>query len=166
MTSSDHNATAVAAQMGEASEWLVRLQEDDVTEADVAAWLKWCAADSASLEAFERVQHLYDQLQALSPSEKKPFLKLRSSAISHATGPDILWRALSWSREHALPLVTGVAVASIAVALVAIGQYGRLPLVEAHEYHVGRGAQETLMLADHSHITLASASEILSHFTA
>ena len=123
-------SATVSTGPGEASEWLVRLQEDDVAEADVAAWLRWCAADTANLEAFERVQRLYDQLQALSPSDRKAFLRLRPVAPERSAAPRMFRRVLSWGREHARPLVAAVAVAAIATALLVTGLSDRSPLIE------------------------------------
>ena len=143
----------------------MRLQEDDVAEADVAAWLRWCAADTANLEAFERVQRLYDQLQALSPSDRKAFLRLRPVAPERSAAPRMFRRVLSWGREHARPLVAAVAVAAIATALLVTGLSDRSPLIESRSYQASKGAQETLLLADRSQVTLASASELSSRFT-
>jgi transmembrane sensor len=156
--------TGAAARAGEAAEWLVRLQQDDVAEADVAAWLRWCAADNANLEAFEGVQALYDQLQALAPSDRKSFLKFSSDAVPGNTR-DWLRRLRSWSAQYARPLYAGAAAASVAVVITIVGLHARSPLAEAHDYRAEKGMQQAVLLSDHSQVTLASASELVSHFT-
>jgi transmembrane sensor len=158
------DAGGSAGRTGEASEWLVRLQQDDVTEADVAAWLRWCAADNANLEAFEGVQALYDELQALSPSENKSFLKLLGDSAPGKTR-DWFRRWRAWSADHTRPLYAGLAAASVAVVVAVTGLLARSPLTEARDYRAEKGVQQALLLSDHSQVTLASASELVSHFT-
>jgi transmembrane sensor len=167
MKPGNEEADAVTTRLEEASEWLVRLQQDDVTEADVAAWLKWCAADKASMEAFERVQQLYDQLQALPVSEKKAFARLHPAPGSRLHPRDLLRSGLEWLRERSFPEMTGLAAMSLAavVGLITVGVVQRMPVLESRDYQAPRGVQQSLLLADRSHITLASASEIVSDFT-
>jgi transmembrane sensor len=131
----------------------------------VAAWLKWCGENNANLEAFERVHLLYDQLRALPTSDRKAFAKVRPALATPNAVLDIYRRWRAWSREHALPLVAGAAAASIATVLVITSPLKRSAPVEAHDYRAPRGLQQALRLADRSHITLASESEVLSHFT-
>jgi transmembrane sensor len=165
MSAMGDEPASVAARLAEASEWLVRLQQRDVTEAEVAAWLKWCAVDHASLAAFERVQLLYDQLHALPPTDKNALVKLQPIVAADNAAPGIYRRWRTWGGDQARLLVAGVAAVSIAAVLVIAGAHGRSPLTEAHDYEAPRGLQQSLQLADRSQITLASKSEVLSHFT-
>ena len=51
--------------LNEAACWLMRLQDENIPEADVAAWLTWCSADPENLRVFEGLERFYDQLRAL-----------------------------------------------------------------------------------------------------
>lgn len=44
------------ARYREAAEWLLRLDEVDVSEAEIDQWLRWCQADAENLVAFEKLQ--------------------------------------------------------------------------------------------------------------
>lgn len=41
-----------------AGDWLIRLQEDDLCEAEMIEWVKWSEADPRNLQAFEQLQSL------------------------------------------------------------------------------------------------------------
>jgi transmembrane sensor len=53
-------------QLGEASQWLVRLRAEPHSEDTVAAWLRWCEQDPENASAFERVQRLWGQMDQVS----------------------------------------------------------------------------------------------------
>ncbi|MGE0115709.1 MAG: FecR domain-containing protein [Steroidobacteraceae bacterium] len=164
MNMADGNRPSVTDRVSEAADWLVRLQEDSVTEAEIAAWLKWCAADSLNLEAFERVQQLYDQLQSLPSAKKQEFLRLQRAIVTNdpvSAG----WRPMDWFKERAWTLGAGALAASMTV-VVLLMSYNRTPAVETVVYQAPRGFQQTVLLADRSRVTLASSSKVLSHFTA
>lgn len=59
-------------RLEEASDWLLRLNSDAHTEADVDAWLRWCHADEQNLAAYEALQKDWQDLDALkqTPIEK------------------------------------------------------------------------------------------------
>lgn len=42
-----------------AGEWLLRLNEQDVSEETLAQWVEWCDSDSMNLRAFEQMQSLW-----------------------------------------------------------------------------------------------------------
>ena len=44
-----------------AGEWLMRLQEDSLGEAEVASWIEWCEADPRNLAALEQLQPLWHE---------------------------------------------------------------------------------------------------------
>jgi transmembrane sensor len=52
-------------RLGEASEWLLRLQSPDRSEAEYSNWLRWCDADPENFAAFETVQRKWQDLDAL-----------------------------------------------------------------------------------------------------
>lgn len=156
---------AAEERIRKASEWLMRLQGDSVPEAEVHAWLNWCAADAENLRAFEDVRKLYKQLQGLNSTDRQSFISLANVDVRRVINGVIRrFAVLAFARG-------GRAVAAtIAVSLLVVGGvFGRWHLssstVEAHDYQVARGFQKSLILADRSRVTLASASEMSSNFT-
>ena len=151
-----------------ASEWLMRLQGDSVPEADVVAWLNWCAADAENLQAFDSVERLYNQLQSLPPVDRNSFLSLANVDVRRRKAAGLRQSAIrAGARRYR------VAVAAIAVGLLIVGSlFGWLHVssspqtIEARDYRAPRGFQKAVVLADRSRLTLAGDTEVHSHFTA
>src|SRR5262245_50535266 len=54
-------------RLREASDWLVRLRETDLSDADIVGWLEWCERHSGNRIAFERLLPLWQALDPLHP---------------------------------------------------------------------------------------------------
>jgi transmembrane sensor len=149
----------------DASQWLMRLQEEDVSEADIAEWLKWCA-DVENLKAFDDVQRLYDQLRAVEPAERDKFMHLANVAQRPVS---VRVRLAEYVTRLFDMGVSRVAAPIVAVLLsVAAGAwwYFAPTSIDAGDYVAARGDQEMLTLADQSHVTLGGETEVSSHFSA
>jgi transmembrane sensor len=164
MKDASNSSTAPQASTEAASHWLMRLQDDTVTDADIAEWLKWCADDPQNLAAFDEMQRLYDRLRALEAKDRDVFLHLTHepprAARSRIT--EFIGRIVTrWRRSLVALSVAGLSGLAIAAWLLL-----RPTSIDAHDYKAPRGDQEALILADRSQITLGGESEVASHFTA
>jgi transmembrane sensor len=132
-----------------ASEWLLRLKSENVSQAEVSAWLDWCNARPENLDAFERAQSLYDRLRGVDEEARAGFLRLG----------EIEERRRVWP----------VALAASLVATVGLFVWKPSvlfpPASEHNEYRVAHGAQQELTLADRTKVTLGSASAVTSAYT-
>src|SRR5690349_18863975 len=88
--SSTQNARAAeeTLRLAQASEWLMRLQEDDVSDADVVCWVEWCDEHPDNREAFQRLLplwHAFDrQPAAVAASDARRAAYRRPLALAAA----------------------------------------------------------------------------------
>jgi ferric-dicitrate binding protein FerR (iron transport regulator) len=66
----------------DAADWLLRLQSEDVPQAEVDAWVKWSQAEPRNLDAFDRMQALYEGLLLLGESVRRDLLRLAADPES------------------------------------------------------------------------------------
>jgi len=159
-----HISTEEEKRVRAASQWLMELQSNNLSEADVLAWTNWCAADPENLRAFDDVRCLYDELRALKTSDRELFLSIAHiDAIKHVHERREPRVARTAHRARRV-IAAGVAASVLFVGLLwwQLGSSG----IEARDYQVARGAQRAVVLADDSQVILASASEVFSRFTA
>jgi len=136
-------------QIDEATDWLLRLKSESVSQADVSAWLDWCNARPENLAAFERAQSLYDRLRNVEEGVRVGFLDL----------VEIKKRPRAWPVALAASLIA-------AIGLLAWRPWGLDDSANEHgEYRAAHGSQRELRLADHTKVILGSASTVSSAFT-
>jgi transmembrane sensor len=134
----------------EASDWLLRLKNENVSQADLSAWLDWCSAKPENLEAFERAQSLYHRLRNVEDGTRASFLSMG----------DVRRERFAW------PIAVAASVIA-ALGLIVWKPWSSLdPASERGEYRAEHGAQRELVLADRTKVTLGSASTVTSAFTA
>jgi transmembrane sensor len=165
MSANDRQLSASEERVRAASTWLVQLQGDSVSEADVIAWANWCAADPDNLRAFDDLCRFYSELQALKTTQRESFLSLAQ------INPEPRARApIGYIAARAATRRLGLAAAGMMAGALLLGfacwWQLRSTGTETQDYQVSRGIQKTLVLADQSQITLGSASEVRSYFTA
>jgi len=51
--------------MGEATDWVVRLRENSVSDQDIAAWMNWCDVDERHRKAFDEAQRFWHDAEDL-----------------------------------------------------------------------------------------------------
>lgn len=66
------------ARLRTAGDWLIRLEEDDLSEAEVQSWIEWCEADGRNLAAFESLQPLWHGARAHAPQPAARLVRRRS----------------------------------------------------------------------------------------
>lgn len=74
---------AMTRRLEEASEWLIRLQEEDLAESEIARWMAWCDSDPENRRAFERLWPLwqaFDPVTSGSAHEAAERVATRASA--------------------------------------------------------------------------------------
>ncbi|HEY8508022.1 MAG TPA: FecR domain-containing protein [Steroidobacteraceae bacterium] len=82
-------------RLSEASEWLLRLQSPDRTEAEYEEWLQWCDAHPENFAAFETVRRKWNDLDALKALPLEPARRARR------------WSVPRWAIAASLILVFG-----------------------------------------------------------
>ncbi|WP_334180463.1 FecR domain-containing protein [Pseudoxanthomonas sp.] len=65
----DHLSTTRAQALQEASEWLIRLGDHDLQDADIDAWNAWMEASPLHAQAFEDVHLLWDAAAGVDPAQ-------------------------------------------------------------------------------------------------
>jgi len=128
--------------LAEASAWLTRLQDSARTPATEAAFKAWLAAKPAHARAFTRVNDVWELLPgAVAPVHHRPH-----AARHHRV------------RARRAPWLAVAACAAL-VLLVAAG-FVRMLLPVDQTYQTAAGAQQTVVLADHTRITLNTDTRI------
>lgn len=87
-------------RLEDAGHWLIRLQEDALSESEMSDWVEWCERDPKNLEAFEELRSVWQAVDR-APRAGKPLL--------HKRVP--LWAAMAAS------VVLAVAVSSVFYAM-------------------------------------------------
>jgi transmembrane sensor len=82
-------------RLSEASEWLLRLEAPDHTEAEYEEWLQWCDEHPENFAAFETVRRKWNDLDALKALPQEPVRRSRR------------WSAPRWAIAASLLLALG-----------------------------------------------------------
>ena len=147
-----------------ASEWLLRLNEQDVSEETLAGWVEWCDSDSRNLRAFEEVQSLW-RGAAQHPPEPQQLARLMR--------PDDSAQQARWGRapQRWLALVASVATLC-AVGFLLVGRLGGPSVDHGLRRAATRDSVQTplatnqqAMLPDGSHVELGARSVLDVDFT-
>ncbi|MGQ0835683.1 MAG: FecR family protein [Gammaproteobacteria bacterium] len=159
----------------EAADWFLRLKEDEVSEGELSAWLKWCA-DPENLREFQRTRHTwrgFDQLGAaaselleiLADERESSIRRVRATGGTHGARAGVplpAARPLFWSRLGPL------ALAAMLVAIAIAGTW------HAYESGMIKGsangrpaplAIRSTVLPDGSTLTLAPRTDVAVDFT-
>lgn len=116
--------------MESAMQWLLRLREDRVTEADITAWMEWYEADEANKKAFDEVQEFWHFTGGLAEGEggaqriarlqRRLPLNLRPghrrSLVPLALAATILLIAMAsvyWATREGMPALSESAVVNV-----------------------------------------------------
>ena len=85
-----------ASRYRQAIDWLLKMNDEKVSEEDLTGWLRWCEQDVANLEAFERIQADWKDVVALrndAPCRSSPGLR-RSKPVWYALAATVLALAI------------------------------------------------------------------------
>ncbi|MDE0854191.1 MAG: FecR domain-containing protein [Nevskia sp.] len=167
--------------MAAAWEWVLRLQDEAVSQDDLAEWLRWYEADEQHKEAFDDMQSFWQQIDRVTeePNPLSADLWLGPLAMSKATAAQLLAPEVEpglgsrvkrvFSRLFPSPRVLSWAGPGLAFALcVAVAL--RLLQPTTHPVEVPATvpappiAQETT-LPDGSHVELAPKTSVAVQYT-
>lgn len=136
----------------EASQWLVRLHDDSVSDADLEAWGDWMAKSPVNARAFDDVSALWDVSASVSSESLDQAIRARSDATSKPVRRPRFRRR--WLTAAAMAAACGV---------VALGVIKLLPGVTAaapEVFATEKGERRQVLLADGSAVTLDADSRL------
>jgi transmembrane sensor len=136
------------ARVAKAVEWFTRLREEDVSEAELAAWFEWCA-DAENLKEFQKVGDLW---RGLSQLEGAPADKLASEIAQTARG----------SRRRVPHLAVA---ASLSAAVIGVAALFGWRLIDGRADYTAQATIQSNDLPDGSQVTLAPRSALTTAFS-
>lgn len=99
--------------LGEASEWLLRLQEESLADADIETWSRWMAASPAHARAFDDLSALWEVSAGLS---SEMMLRARADAERDASAQPAPLRQAPASASPAPPSQSAASQSDVAHA--------------------------------------------------
>ncbi|MFC4314167.1 FecR family protein [Steroidobacter flavus] len=142
----------------EASEWLMRLQDDACTEAELDAWGQWMQASPQNSAAFDDVSALWDAASKLD-SAAVLNARERSNRLSRQSAPRGR-RGFRWSKRFVAGIAASFLV--VAVAWFVVSKHTREADVQVLATQIGERRQVTLQ--DGSIVELDAATEVLVRY--
>ncbi|MEM8773289.1 MAG: FecR domain-containing protein [Pseudomonadota bacterium] len=162
MTPPDRDAEKDAIRQ-DAHDWWSRLDDEDATDADHAAFEDWLAADPRRGEAFDQVEQLWAALGSVDAAEVRARLPDRDeqNGIVTTIAPRPRWRDRPWVPRAIAGAATASIAAAVAVAVLPIpALFDRTPVATIDDYATARGQIEEIALADGSTLTLGAMSAV------
>lgn len=151
----DISAEERRVALREASEWLIRLQDDALSDAELDAWGRWMAASPKHAAAFDDLSVLWDASAALDSAALLRAREYRTSRQQANVSPIRAPRRWRWS----LQLVTSLA-ASVIIAVGALFLFSRpTPTDSAQVYATSIAERRQVALPDGSTIDMDAATE-------
>lgn len=149
-----------------ASDWLLRMQSDPLTEAEVAEWLKWYDADPANRAAFERLQGTFEGLRGASAEAREEMArKLGPRAIDAPAGLRATIRPIrSWLSHHRAWVAAAATSLAFAVG-IGVWQYQPAEPVQTAAFKTERARHQLVELPDGSRVRLGARSQLFTNFT-
>ncbi len=147
MTESIRAASEEARRFGTAGDWLLRLQQDALTESELSEWIAWCESDPKNLAAFDELQALW-HAAAEHPSARKADGVLRRQVLG-ARVP--LWLAAAAS-------VAFVLIASVFVLGRGPQRVETLAAVDSVQTPVA--TNQHALLPDGSHVEIGARTVV------
>jgi transmembrane sensor len=146
-----------------AGEWLLRLNEQDVSEETLAQWIEWCDSDPRNLRAFEEAQSLW-RAAARHPPEPEELARLMR--------PDDPAKRAGRGRVPRPWLALAASVATLSVAgFLLLGRFGA-PAVYGVRHATPVDSVQTplatnqqAILPDGSHVEIGARSVLDVDFT-
>ena len=146
----DNNDRKLALQ--EASEWLLRLQEDDVPDTDLEAWGNWMARSPANARAFDDVSALWEASASVTSESLDDAIRNKSNASRQVSRRPR--RRTGWWVAAAMAAACGV----IAVGLVKLRPVTTPPIPQT--LATEKGERRHVVLADGSAVDLDADSRL------
>ncbi|MEJ1961329.1 MAG: FecR domain-containing protein [Gammaproteobacteria bacterium] len=154
---------AMTRRMEEASEWLIRLEEEDLAESEIARWVEWCDSDPENRRAFERLWPLW---QAFDPAATRAVNGAVETVTPRAeAGRSNPGAKLSSRRARlAVALAASVVVAVCAGVLLQLTADRPKPVGEVSSLGSAPAQHRVLTLPDGSGVELGARSAVKVDF--
>ncbi|HVK52185.1 MAG TPA: FecR domain-containing protein [Pseudoxanthomonas sp.] len=153
MNKTDQDTRRLAVE--QASQWLVRLQDDAVSDADLEAWGDWMT-QAENARAFHDISALWEATASLS---SESLLQAVAARAAPASAPATQAGPRARRRK---PWFAAAAIAA-SCALVAVGVLKLLPAsapTTTLQWVTGKGERRELQLADGSRVVLDADSQL------
>lgn len=154
-----------------AADWLLRLREAAIRPDEIAEWIAWCDADPLNRQAFVRQQALWHQtghVRELPPDAAELAADTYSGQVpvrdwlaARRSGP-----VKSSRRPLFGALAAALAVATIAVALWFVYDYGARSALHEMTIAPVEGTNQEVMLPDGTSVTVVGGSSLKTHYSA
>lgn len=145
-------------------DWMLRMQADEISEEDLAAWLAWYESDPANKDAYDEASHVWQNApQVIKVSDALPE---RGQPLRAIQKPRIRNR-WAWSGALAASLL----IATVAVSLYRDSELQPLPILTVDAPGSStpaadkRALVQEAMLPDGSRVQLAARSNVSMSFT-
>ena len=155
----DTTAERRRAVVHEASEWLVRLQDDDLPDTELTAFGLWIAASPEHAAAFEEVGALWDAAGGLDSGSLQ---RARDGRVEPAPRPAATVERVRSRRPRVLRWAVGLA-ASLAVVAGAVHLLQPQDAAALH-YATGIGERRHIALDDGSTLDLDAGTEVVVRY--
>src|SRR5262249_8172354 len=149
--------TVDSVRAREASEWLVKLHDDELSSEQISGWLEWSQAHPANLQAFEQVKALMRDMKRLDGGRKAAALE---RLVPRRAVP----------QRRAGRSVARYAIAASIVAALGLGGYA----IWQHQHHVqsfvqtyetGKAEDRAFTLPDGTRVELGALSRLNVRYT-
>jgi transmembrane sensor len=142
----------------EASEWLMRLQDEGCTDADLEAWGQWLQASPQHSAAFDDVSALWEASS-----------KLDSATVLRAREKTVGVPRRSIAAEHRRPrrpmrFLAGLAASALIVAVAWLFSTDIRQDADAQRFVTSVGERRHVTLADGSTVDIDAATELLVRY--
>lgn len=135
----------------EASDWLVRLQAADCTDADFEAWGQWLQASDQHAAAFDDVSALWEASSKLDSAEVLKARESRNGASRHNI-PDLR------RRRRAMRFMAGIAASVLVLAVAWLLRLNSSPDGDGQVFVTAVGERRHITLADGSTVDMDAAT--------
>jgi len=160
MAMNDTSAQRRRAILEEASEWLVVLQDEQLSDADLETWGRWMAASPEHAAAFDDVSALWDAAAGLDSEAVQRARDVPvAPVVVPAAVPALATRPSRSRRSRSTRWIAGIA-ATLVAAVGAWFLLGQQVPVQEQIYATGIGEKTRVVLADGSQVDLDADSEL------
>jgi transmembrane sensor len=168
MTSADHNSARRQENILEtAAQWFDRLQHEELTAPELAAWQQWLAQSPAHRDAFDQLQDLW---QRLGEVPSPPLAGETQRAADRYTGGMPVAQWLSRGHRLGRRLAAHRRLAAAVLLAVVAGGAGVWPLWQLYStpkvtvFETRSGEHRDVTLPDGSMLSLGARSLVWIHF--
>jgi len=147
----------------QASDWLVRLQDDRLGDADLEAWGRWMAASPEHAAAFDEMSVLWDVSASLDSATVLMARADRSAMAGPKSRHGIRMHRRHPGKRKWIAVAAAAVVAAVGIWFLVLPRSSR-PAVQVFATELGQ--QRHVTLGDGSQVDLDAGSEIHVRFSA